>query len=1083
MAFEHKSGLPAAIARVNGDQSIQSLVFYGKKALLQGGEMNDVQEVIRGRHDRLGRLIAKNGDRTERALALVDVEGATVTLTEGKIYIEGDEFPVAERVITGVPMTGSVPVGVRLKIAYITGDDDPTLRGQVPGSLAENEDGAAREIATIKWSIASDGEEGDFYQVYLLQDGTILDQTTPPLLDGVSQALAIYDRPNGNYIVSGNKVRALGADSGKQRFTIEEGEANINGYKNTRYAAIRIAEEEDWDVGAVPGETQTYAGGASQTFVMDQYPIDEITSILLEKEQTFTLTRGAIANGIDGLPKTSVLEIVEVKQGATTFEGGGVSYTRTGNGVDWAGAGPEPAVGSAYTAKIRWRESVTPDSFTDTEIVVSGGATGGEVIFSYTYKLPRVDIIGLLPSGAPAYIKGVSARSNPVLPLPPSNVLALCSVHNDWLGTPEIRVDRERTGVRFPSVSELSRLANRVEDIDRLLQIERLQSAVDRRDPQAKKNMFVDPFVSDYYRDAGAEQTAAVGNRIMQLAIEPTFYDATLTEPVMLDWVEEIIVEQVLKTGCVKINEYQNFFPLPGQLVLTPAADIWNESQTQWASDATIEFQRGLQSWGGPLVESSTTTESLGGSTVALPFLRQRSIAFKIAGFFPEEILTELTFDGVDIKPAGVIAADENGEIVGSFVIPANITAGTKTVTAIGAVDGTQAEALFTGQGTLSISVMRRVTTISRWTAPVVETSSSSGGGGSDESTPSGSWSGGRYQPDPQAQIFLLPETRQLVGVNFHLCAIGNPANHVLVHQVEVDTGLPTVSLEAEAFVSMIGAVEGWKSARYNLPVTTTNDRSRAFVVKTDDGDHSISLAALGGFDAELQKPVTVHPYPVGPRLSSVNAETWTAHQNEALTFQLVAARYPVITKTVELGTFDLVDQSDLQVRAIVDLPSRACSVVFKITRTNGDVYRLLPYQVFQLAEYITETVSLSAELTGTSTLSPILYAPVELVTGKIATEGTYICRAFDISTSDRVSAYARLSLPAGSTFTMEYDLADDDFQPLPLDATEISPDPAWVEQNHRIGSLSASLMRLKLTLTGGPAARPRAAELGLGAM
>ena len=65
----------------------------------------------------------------------------------------------------------------------------------------------------------------------------------------------------------------------------------------------------------------------------------------------------------------------------------------------------------------------------------------------------------------------------------------------------------------------------------------------------------------------------------------------------------------------------------------------------------------------------------------------------------------------------------------------------------------------------------------------------------------------------------------------------------------------------------------------------------------------------------------------------------------------------------------------------------------------------------------------------------------------------------------------------------MKYDHADGDWQDLPLDATEISPDPAWVEQNHRIGSLAAPLMRLKLELTGGPAARPRAADLGLGAM
>lgn len=1078
MSFDHESGLPLAIARAKGRQDIQGLVFHGKRPLLQAGELNDMQDVIRGRHDRLGRLIAKNGDRTERALVLVDIAAETVTLTDGKIYVAGDEFPVAERVIANVPMAGNIQIGVRLVRTYITGDDDPTLRGQVPGSLAEGETGAAREIATISWALGNDGAPGEFHQVYLLQDGAILDQTPPPMLAGFQQALAIYDRPHGHYIVSGNRVTALGADDGKQRFSIEEGEANISGYKNVRHAAVRLAEAEDWDTGAVPGETHTYAGGASQTIVTDLFPIDTITSILLTKETTVTVTRGTLANGIDGLPMTSVIELIEVKQGGTTFVAT-TDYVRTGNGVDWAPLGAEPAIGSSYTVKLRWRDSVIPDSFNDTEITVSGGAPGGDVILAYTYKLPRIDIIGLLPNGAPAYIKGVSARTNPVLPMPPGNVLPLCSVHNDWLATPRIQVDGEITGVRMPTWSDVQRVFNMVEDHSRLLQLERLRAAVDRRDPDAKKNMFVDPFETDFYRDAGEIQTGAVGGGILQLAIEPTFYDATLTAPVMLDWTEEVLVEQALKTGCVKINEYQNFFPLPGALVLTPAVDYWTETATLWASEATVEFQRGLQAWGGPLETSSTAVQSLSARNEVLPFLRQRSVNFAISGFFEDEVLETLTFEGVDIKPAGEQTADSNGEISGAFTVPANVTAGTKTVQAIGA-GGTVAEALFTGQGTLAIDVMRRVTTINRWVAPVV-TASSDGGDSSDSD--GGNWSGGRFSADPQAQIFLLPATRQLVGVDFHLCSVGDTANHVLVHQVEVDNGTPTVNLEAEAFVSMTGAVEGWKSARYHLPVTTTNDRDHALVIKTDDGDHAVSIAALGGFDAGLQKPVTVHPYPVGPRLSSVNARTWTAHQNEALAFRLVAARYPVTTKTVPLGSFDLVECSDLQVRALVDLPSRDCSVVFKVTRTNGDIYRLLPWQVLQLTEYITETVTLSAELVGTATLSPILYAPVELIAGKIATHGDYVCRAFDISTAARVSAYVRLSLPSGSAFTLEYDLADDDWQPLPLAATEISPDPAWVEQNHRKGTLSAPLMRLKLTLTGGPAARPRAADLGLGAM
>ncbi|MBX8828416.1 hypothetical protein, partial [Ochrobactrum sp. SFR4] len=81
-------------------------------------------------------------------------------------------------------------------------------------------------------------------------------------------------------------------------------------------------------------------------------------------------------------------------------------------------------------------------------------------------------------------------------------------------------------------------------------------------------------------------------------------------------------------------------------------------------------------------------------------------------------------------------------------------------------------------------------------------------------------------------------------------------------------------------------------------------------------------------------------------------------------------------TKVVDLGTIDLNNCSDLQIRAAVELPSQACSVVFEVERTNGTIYKLLPYQLLELTEYITETVKLRAILTGTSKLSPVLFAP-----------------------------------------------------------------------------------------------------------
>uniref|UniRef100_UPI0035D00EBC DUF4815 domain-containing protein n=1 Tax=unclassified Bartonella TaxID=2645622 RepID=UPI0035D00EBC len=144
--MKHESGLPFAIDRSVGKDEQQSVVFYGRRSFLQGGELNEIQTIIRGRHDRLGRLVAQEGDRVERADAFVNKDTKTVTLTEGKIYIAGDIFPVAPAVLNNVAMIGRLEIGVKLQKKWITHEDDPELLGQVAGSLAEGEPGAAREV-------------------------------------------------------------------------------------------------------------------------------------------------------------------------------------------------------------------------------------------------------------------------------------------------------------------------------------------------------------------------------------------------------------------------------------------------------------------------------------------------------------------------------------------------------------------------------------------------------------------------------------------------------------------------------------------------------------------------------------------------------------------------------------------------------------------------------------------------------------------------------------------------------------------------------------------------------------------------
>ncbi|WP_345119531.1 DUF4815 domain-containing protein, partial [Bartonella pachyuromydis] len=358
--MKHESGLPFAIDRSRGKDEQQSVVFYGQRPFLQGAELNEVQTIIRGRHDRLGRLVAQEGDRVERADAFVNKDKQTVTLTEGKIYIAGDIFPVSNAVLENVSMVGRMEIGVKLQKSWITHEEDPELLGQVPGSLAEGEGGAAREVAKLVWALKDDEQQGTFFPVYILQDGVLIDQKSPSLLEPAMQAIATYDRAHGHYIVNGCRVTALGQERQKQVFSIQEGEANINGFKRKRLAALRHEEVEDFSTSAVPSETHIFAPkNQEKSFTFKTYyaPIAAVHSILLTKEKTVRITRGAVASGRDGVPDKSITAFIKIIQGGKEFKEGR-DFKKNGDTIDWAPMGDEPLPGSGYMVTYRYRASV-----------------------------------------------------------------------------------------------------------------------------------------------------------------------------------------------------------------------------------------------------------------------------------------------------------------------------------------------------------------------------------------------------------------------------------------------------------------------------------------------------------------------------------------------------------------------------------------------------------------------------------------------------------------------------------------------------------------------------------------------------
>lgn len=1070
MTYKHRSGLTGAYDRTTAFPLWDSVVTR-EGHLGQAAEIVEAQAILQRKIRSIGNLVARDGDRVEGGDIIIDVDAGTVTLTPGRVYVRGRVLDVPTVTLAAVPMTGAIHIGVRSVETFTTDLDEPALVGLHPGSLSEGEAGAARSTFALVWGFSGDGIEGDLYSVYLLKDGVAIDQTPPPNLTGINAQLAVYDfDANGNYIVDGCKAVALGKIGTDQHFSIEAGVANIKGFKRSRQAALRHAQLEASDLFTIPVEIHSHGAG-STVVTLNHSPIATINQVLVEKQVTESVTRGGTPNTSDAFVNTGVTSIVSVVQGGTTYVVT-TDFTKAGDLISWVPGGIEPATGSSYDVTYRYLGLVTPTDITATTLTVAGGFDGGQVQVDYDFKLPRVDVLGLDSDGLPVYIKGVSSRANALPPKIPSDVLPLALVENNWTGAPTVT----NIGVRAYTMAKVDRMYNSLVDALDLIALERLQRDIDSREPISKHGVFVDPFTSDRYRDEGEPQTAAVFGGLLRMAIAPTFHSMNLAGVTMLDWTEEVAIEQSLATSCQKINPYLNFNAIPASMTINPPVDYWTESATEWASDSAAALSSPLTVSTGRTVTGRTTTtttttqrqtvESAGERSELLELLREITLEFTINGFFVGEELTLLEFDGIDVTPAGPLVADADGEIVGTFDIPANVPSGSKALIAEGA-GGSEAAGVFVGQGTIEIDILRRVTTTS--VRRVSATRPAPGGSGGSR--------GERGDPDPLAQTFTMIDGRHIAGVNLKVCAIGDATKPIILEIVTVENGIPTTDVVAQAYYGMAAAVIGvWTEIRFAYPVWLSPGTEYAFVVKTNDPDHAISTAKIGDFDIDTQTPVAAQPYSVGVMLSSSNAKTWTPHQAEDITFQLIAAIFDPLTKTVEVGTFAAVNMSDLLIRAEVELPTAAASMHFEVELDDGSVTLLNPGQAWEMQVFYTGDVQVRAVLSGAERVSPVVFPVILAVEGEMQTTGSYVTRAFTMGTDIDVLSYLKTKLPAGSTLVLEADAADDIWTAVPQTVQTPLQESGWIERKYVLAGHDANPVgRLRISTTATPAARPLA--------
>lgn len=642
--------------RFNESKKYEKHLFTAGSGL-QSAELNEIQEYSLSRIRNLGNALFKDGDIISDARVVLNQTSGLAQAQAGQVYVGGAVRSIPARNFT-ISVSGEVTIGIFLIETVVTSLEDGSLRDPAAGTRNYQEPGASRLKIDAKWGHSEENISSEFFPVYEAENGVLKAKEAPPNMDSVTQAIARYDRDSAGsgYIVSGLSVTKLNDSAdGKQNYSMAAGRARVRGLAMEFRTAVRLNIDPTPELNFVDSEPQVSTTTGRQRVDLDYYPVANVTQVRITAQKTVTMTHGAYSGAIDQIEDESVLQIMSVTQGGTTYVQG-TDYKLTNGKVDWSLNGAEPSPGSTYTLVYQAITSVNPDSVDATGCYVSGAVVNSLILVSYNQKLPRIDRVAITDEGEVEYIKGVSSAYNPTSPMVPENMLPIATIVQTWDSKRRVVND----GIRVVPMNEIVELRERIDHAFSLIAQQRLESNINIRESGAKKGLFTDPFIDDSQRDAGIPQSAAIFDGEMSLAVYGgiAFIDTRSGKNVthVPRVSEPVILQQTARTGVMKVNPYMAFSPLPANVTLTPSVDRWVDVKTSWSSPVTKTLVVGFFSLG--LIERvdsvSVNNNLLSSRVTVLSELRQIDVRFEIEGFGPGETLSSVTFDGIPVTATAI---------------------------------------------------------------------------------------------------------------------------------------------------------------------------------------------------------------------------------------------------------------------------------------------------------------------------------------------------------------------------------------------------------------------------------------------
>lgn len=598
----------------------QILAVPGRVA--QARELTQAQSIMKDIIKSIGDSIMKDGDIIEGCQVTVAEDKLSVTVSAGKVYIDGfvHEVEAQTIAITGV---GTENICVEVDEEFITEVEDHTLRDPAVGYENYNRAGANRLKSTVK--VVLNSENGGLLATLI--DGDMQVENYSSEYSVLQQTLArrTFDE-SGSYIVNGLSVSMEdGEDAQHYIAVVDAGKAYVLGYELGIPVPRRITVPRSTEYDLVEAGNYVYLIGTTDYMLDEDLYVKDIVSVsgIVSATQQSSITTGSDRVLLN---QQNVIDITSVTSGSTVYTKGtdyslerdGTHYYLQWNNVNFPDPGVQFTVTFTYTKTFSSSDYTLVQSnghhylrFSAPGVASRHPMSGTNFSVSYNQYLARKDVVYIDQLGHIDVIQGIPAEygfeSKPTAPINTLELAIIMSPPNGSVASTSTtqKITVSNIGLTRFTMQDIQYMLDRIRTLEYDNATVNLEtSAKSEYTENDKRGIIADPFVDFSRCDVtfNLDPTGAIidpsnvlfaaaisfSDNIAYLPVEDFCYDLSVASGTtaaivgrlaMLGTVEEhILIDQPHASKVFLINPY-DVFPANPEISINPAVDTWIDTQ------------------------------------------------------------------------------------------------------------------------------------------------------------------------------------------------------------------------------------------------------------------------------------------------------------------------------------------------------------------------------------------------------------------------------------------------------------------------------------------------------------------------